>query len=165
MSKERDIIEGLNEFVGKRAKAIIIPAKVTAVNESEAKIDVKTLDEDEIFDIRLKAVVNGSESGFLIIPAVGSDVLIARIGKSSNSWTVINYSEITRIKARIGTMEYMQEVSGFTFGSDDKMGGLMEEMIDEIFLLLSTIAAAVPVTISPGNLLAIKARFLTILKK
>jgi hypothetical protein len=71
----------------------VFPATVDAVSGEVA--DVTALDETQYFDVQLKAAING-KGGMIIIPAVGSTVLVERIN-GSNRLFIAMFSEIEEV--------------------------------------------------------------------
>lgn len=101
MDVANEIREGLQRLVDYNRKTILIPAKVTALNEVEATIDVIDQDDIEIFDVRLRASVNDSTDGVTVYPSVGSWVLIVNLGGSAIEYAVIATTEVDRVLVKI----------------------------------------------------------------
>lgn len=78
----------------------LILAKVKNV---DGKTCTVTIDELELADVRLRAVVNDEESGIVITPTVGSFVMITDLSNGDKrDWAVVMYSEIDKIEINGG---------------------------------------------------------------
>lgn len=69
----------------------VFAAAVQSVNEDDCTCVVMA-DEMEIGDVRLRATINGTD-GFIIFPAVGSTVLVQRLGEKEEFFVTM-FSEI-----------------------------------------------------------------------
>ena len=88
--------ETLEQVIG--IDDIVIPAKVKNIDESEFTCECEDMEENTIFDVRLRATIDSEEkSNFCLIPKVGSSVLLSRIGNKSNNYSVINVSEVDKV--------------------------------------------------------------------
>ncbi len=91
MSNIDEIREAIKAIAGK-SQQIIIPAKVKNTDKAKYTCTVE-FEGIELEDVRLTAV-NNSETKSVIIPAVGSDVLIGFVGGSDTDAVVLAYSQI-----------------------------------------------------------------------
>lgn len=74
----------------------VFPAVVTEVNEEEFTCTVRRDDQVDYFDVRLRGLVNAELQGFAFIPKLESIVLLARIGKSNETF-VCQFTEIDKV--------------------------------------------------------------------
>jgi len=89
------LVEALEEFQKQRTGAGLIVAEVLAVNNEEWTIDVKDGDDNEYLDVRLNATP--SKTGMLIVPKVGSSVIVLNVGKSEHDYLMIHAGEIAQV--------------------------------------------------------------------
>jgi len=99
---KQELQSALNLFVANRQTVTVFPAQVKSVNESDLTCDVESSDELEIFDVRLRATVDGNDDGFVLIPTVGSWVLLGNIGNSQGEYAVLATSETTKAAFKVG---------------------------------------------------------------
>lgn len=98
MGKE---IEDLRRIVrsggnGGEDKEYVFQAIVTVVDEKEFTCEVKRDGAVDYFDVRLRGLVKPDLKGFAFIPAIGSTVLVCRIGRS-NELFVCQYTEVDKV--------------------------------------------------------------------
>lgn len=107
--EQEQIREQFSIFAGKVGPKTIVPATVTAVNENDT-IDILFTGgaEDEA---RLRSVVKAGNK-LVLIPKIGSTVLVARI-ENSDEYIVIALEEITDVLYEIDSVKY--EVGGEGF--------------------------------------------------
>lgn len=85
----------------------VFPAVVKEVDEDLRTCTVRINDNVDFEDVRLYAVIDDSLSGFCLIPAIDSTVLVARIA-NGNDLYVVSFSEVDKI---LGTMGDKTEIS------------------------------------------------------
>ena len=111
MSKDlEDIKDQLGKFAAKHGPTAIIPVTVTAINEDDT-VAVEFSDDSVIDDVRLRSVVKDGNK-VLIIPTVGSVVLVGRI-ENSEEYVVLAVEEISEIKYVIGDTTFSMTDAGF----------------------------------------------------
>ena len=77
------------------ASALVV-AKVKNVDGQTCTV---TIDELELVDVRLRAVVNDEDSGILVTPKVGSFVMITDLSNGDKrDWAVVMYSEVDKVE-------------------------------------------------------------------
>ena len=77
------------------ASALVL-AKVKNVDGQTCTV---TIDELELADVRLRAVVNDEDSGILVTPKVGSFVMITDLSNGDKrDWAVVMYSEVDKVE-------------------------------------------------------------------
>lgn len=74
----------------------VFPAVVSKVDEKAFTCEVKRGDAVSYFNVRLRGLVNPDLKGVALIPAIGSTVLVCRIG-SSNQLFVCQYTEVDKL--------------------------------------------------------------------
>lgn len=143
MSDERENLKNaLGEFINRRTTVTVFPATVKSVNESGETCDVTDLEGNELYDVRLKAVVDGSNQEFIVIPAVGSTVLIGNIGNSKNAWFVLATSAVTKVVMQVSNTRYQLDATGILLQRNEQtLKTALFALVDNIKLLTVTCAA------------------------
>lgn len=143
---KEDLKNALDEFINRRTTVTVMPATVTSVDENGRTCEVEDMDGNEIFEVRLRAAIDGSNQGFVVIPTVGSTVLIGNIGNSPNAWFVVEVSEVTKVIMQVSNTRYQLDASGILLQRNEQtLKTILNALIDEIKLL------TVPVTTAPGT--------------
>lgn len=103
-------------------------SKLSALILAEVKqVDGTTctviIDELELREVRLRAVVNDEESGIVVTPKVGSMVMISDLSNGNmNDWAVMMYSEIETIAINGGKNKGLINIEDLT----DKLNALVD---------------------------------------
>jgi hypothetical protein len=86
----------IGQVVAQQLPIQTIPATVLSVDKAAATCDVQPVERDapEMFDVRLRAVDDGSAAGFITWPVVGSVVLVALIDNDLNTAFVSAVSQV-----------------------------------------------------------------------
>lgn len=170
---KHELQQALNEFVFRRQTIAVFPAQVKSVNETDLTCDVED-SELEIYDVRLRATVDGADDGFVLLPAVGSWVLVGNIGNSPGEYAVILASEITKAAFKVGQSTWLIDEDtvtaqrGFTAVKVESDGVRIERnsvslktaidsLIDQIKLITVTCAAPGAPSTPPLNFAAFDA--------
>lgn len=74
----------------------IMDGIVHAVNEEEALVDVAVQDGVYLYDVKLRTVSDGAQSGFICIPSVGSYVLVAKV-RNASDYVLIQCSALDKV--------------------------------------------------------------------
>lgn len=115
MSKEAaELYQKLKNLNNKGVGRIEI-ATIQSVDASNNTC-VVLLDDLAISDVRLKATMNGN-NGFIVYPAIGSNVLIERI--DDGYFAIRMVSEIDSIAIVTGDKKYMLDSNGHYIGNAD----------------------------------------------
>jgi hypothetical protein len=101
-----------------------IPAVVLEVDEENFTIDVKPLSGAEMFEVRLKAGIDGVKDGMVEFPAKDSTVLIGLIGNDKHTAFVLKCSKVDKIVIRIGSISLIMTKDEITM-NDGSLGGLV----------------------------------------
>ena len=102
----------------------LILAKVKNVDGQTCTV---TIDDLELADVRLRAVVNDEESGILVTPADGSFVMITDLSNGDKrDWAVVMYSEIDKVEFNGGKKDGLININDLT----DKLNNLVDEVND-----------------------------------
>ncbi len=97
------IRKGLEDMAKKHGPAVSNIAKVKSVDEANATCILIDEDGQEIFDVRLRPVLNGKKS-FILVPKVGSSVLAVRV-EDDDDWMVVGCDEITKVGFYLNDVE------------------------------------------------------------
>jgi hypothetical protein len=84
------------QIVAERLPVSTVPARVLSVDKAAATCDVQPVEADtpEMFDVRLRAVDDGTAAGFIAWPVVGSVVLVSLIDNDLNTAFVSLASQV-----------------------------------------------------------------------
>ena len=108
----QQIKDQLGEFSKQFGPAAIMPAVVTAVN-ADSTVSVEFSDGSTVEDVRLKSIVKEGNQ-FLLIPKIGSCVLIGKI-QNSDEYVLLVVDEITEVKSVIDSVTQSIDTAGFLF--------------------------------------------------
>lgn len=96
-SKLKDKLQNVCQV---REPSALILAKVSRVDGQTCDV---IIDDLELSDVRLRAVVNDEQSGILVTPTVGSFVMITDLSNGDKrDWAVVMYSQIDKIEINSG---------------------------------------------------------------
>lgn len=94
----RQIIEAIEAVVKKNIKTQVVVGEVISVDESNMTCDVDLQTMPDMLDVRLRAVIDASEKGILVVPKKGSHVLVGLIDNRKESAFVCGYSEVDKVR-------------------------------------------------------------------
>lgn len=98
-----------------------VVCKVLEVDEKEQTCDCEPLNDDaELFGVRFKANLN-NENGLLIVPKVGSNVIVTPINKQTGFVSVVSDIERMEIKLNSITLDIDENEVVFNGGDLDGM--------------------------------------------
>ena len=134
MATPEQIREGLQKMAKDHGPAVSNIATVKSVDEEKAVCVLEDEDGQEIFEVRLRPVLNGNKS-FLQVPKVGSLVLTIRI-EDDDDWMVIACDEIEKIIYHVG--ENVFELSDkFKIAAN---GENLKDLIDDLFTAIGNMS-------------------------
>ena len=116
MSGEADIIELRRRLsgIGRAPGGETFPATVRGVDGDRRTCTVEA--EDVTYDdVLLYAVADAGRRGFCFLPAVGSIVLVSRLG-GSNELYVAMFSEVDEVRLSVGESSFSMTAEGFAAG-------------------------------------------------
>lgn len=132
MTADKQLEEALRTHGLRFAKEINLVAKVDKINNDDT-IDV-SIDDFEIYDVRLKSIVDGEETSVVLVPEEGSSVIISRIATSETGWYVSKVDDLKEIKIlfKNGLKIYLNK-DGVVINEGNN-GGLIliQKLIDKI---------------------------------
>jgi hypothetical protein len=131
MSAENEQIKSeFEKFATRFGPKTIVPATVLEVNADDT-IKVQFSDDSEVDDCRLKAVVKAGNK-VLLIPAVGSIVLIGKI-ENSDEYIVLAVDEVSEFAILVEDVRFSVDNSGF----------LMQKQTDTLKQVLTLIVQSI----------------------
>lgn len=165
MDGNNELHIALNAYVRRHIKHDVLAVKVTSVDTSAFTCDA-VIDGLTLYDIRLRATDEGTANQYVLIPKVGSWVLVQTLGNNSDEFFVAMFSEIDKaiFKTDTHTIEVGSKIK--IASSTGTLGDCLSDLIDKITTLTITTPAGIfpitPALIAP--ITAIKARLNTILE-
>ena len=92
--------------------AIVVPGTVTSVDKTAMTCDVKPDNEGaEYVNVRLRAVVDGGQDGFVIFPKKGSNVTLLLLDE--HTALVVQYSAVDTYGIRSGSESFKSILDDF----------------------------------------------------
>lgn len=142
-----ELTEALGSFFTNRQTIALQTAKVTAIETSEQTATVEDMEGLALYDVKLRPTLDGDDSGLLLVPSVGSYVVIGQVGQ--NDWVVLLTTEVSSVSAKIGGSEMEVTQSGFTFKNGitrfelDNAGLLIERAGQSLNSVLESLIAQI----------------------
>jgi hypothetical protein len=101
------------------------PGIIKAVDKAACRCDVQLAEDYDVvlYDVRLRAVDDEEDKGFVLFPAVGSDVIIGQM--SSGGWFVSMYSVLDSLMLKVETQTMEVSKDGFVWNGGS-LGGLVK---------------------------------------
>ena len=157
MGIDEALNKSLQEFGKKDAQ--VFTATVTKINEDEKTVDVEDVDGLAFFDVRLAAAEDAKKS-VLIIPKVGSTVLVAMIGNDMNALFVAMTNEVEKITGEIESTKFKADASGYQITRDNES---LKTVLNDWIIEVSKIIVVNGTSINVPAMNAIKQRLNKIL--
>lgn len=95
MKATDEVIKQLKQLIVNLQNKVQV-ATVTSVDKTNATITA-IADDTEYTDVRLKATIDKKDNGLVLLPVVGSYVLITNVGDSNTDTVVLVYTEVEEI--------------------------------------------------------------------
>lgn len=155
--ENRGIKEGIQRLAGTWGKDFvsIIESEVISVNEITRTAMVNPLSGDYSSNLTVNLLANPND-GFVLIPSIGSTVIIAMTNK--NDYFVVQFSDIDKVRITIGNFEILMTENELLLG-DGSLNGLVKvsdlvtklNNIENRLNIIGTWAATVtpPLTVTP----------------
>lgn len=129
----------------------ILVAEVVSVNQSEDTVEI-SMDGMELADVRLRSIIDSQGNRVVVYPAVGSTVLIGKIGLSSQFY-VQAVGVVDKVLCRIGEMKLEVTDSGFVYNEGshttanaDILKRELNKLSKRVDDLLNALTQALPTT-------------------
>lgn len=150
----QEFLDSLRTHHNGQVKTLLMPATVMAVDEMEQTITVECIDEIVLDDVRLTAVVDMDDEKVLLVPAIGSTVIIGNI-MQDEEWCVVSFSKIDKLSYKIGMVDFEINQLGYKI----QLGGqnlktILTNMIDQVKAITVSVPAAPGVSTIPLNSVA-----------
>lgn len=139
--------EAIERMIADKIPYQVVTGKVVSVDESKMICDVEVTGPDMI-DVRMRAVIDSEAQGVLVIPTVGSYVLVGLINNKKQSAFICGYSKVEKVRVLCDEIE----LAGDQYGGLIKIEELKTELNKNNQLLQSilSILNGTPIT-EPGN--------------
>lgn len=139
MSGDADIIELRRRLsgIGRAPGGETFPATVREVDGDRrtCTVEAESVTYEEVL---LYAVADAGRRGFCFLPAVGSIVLVSRLG-GSNELYVAMFSEVDEVRLSVGDSSFSMTAEGFAAGRGGSgLLSTLEQLIDAICALTVT---------------------------
>ena len=118
MSKQQEEILRILKSMGNNKGVLTEPATIKSVDEAKRSC-VVTVDDYDIEDVRLNAVVDDDEDTSFIVPVVGSWVLVSYILGSETDAFIAAFSEVEKIITKANSLE--ADITDITLKNIDSM--------------------------------------------
>ena len=158
MSFETELQDGLKKL-GSKEMPGVFSAIVLSVDESKGTCVVND-NELDYTDVRLVAS-EGESDALLVLPEVGSSVLVALLNDDINQMFVVQYSKLNKVKLSIRTTALDIDKDGHKLarGGED-----LKTILNDLIIEINKISVVVGTTINIPAVEAIKQRLNTVLK-
>jgi len=136
MGKEKELEEGLKKL--SKAEDAFFLAKVISIDDDKFTLDID-VDDFEIYDVRLKSIIDSEQVSIIVIPEKGSSVMVGRQAK--NVFFVIKVNEIKAVKILFKDgLKTVLDKDGIVI-NDGQFGGLIKvaELVNKINSLENTV--------------------------
>jgi hypothetical protein len=164
MDKKEQIRQALKQHIQNHTGVATVMATVKSVDESSGTCILIDEDELEMFDIRLKPVLTDDES-VVMLPAVGSFVLIARI-EADEEWLLIACEKVDKYRITVDESVIEMTSDGIKISkAGESLKSLLSDLIDAIeAITVPTGTGPSGVPINSAQFTAIKNRLTNFLK-
>jgi hypothetical protein len=128
----------LEELAKKHGPAVSNIAKVKSVDEAKSTCVLIDEDGQEIFEVRLRPVLNGNKS-FVLVPKVGTYVLAVRV-EDDDDWMVVGCDEITKVGFYLNAVEVEFKDKIHLQANGQNLANLM----NDLFVAINNMVFATP---------------------
>lgn len=95
----------------------------------------------ELLDVRLHSVISEIENYFLIVPKLGSEVVVAEIENAEGEATIIQYSEIEKLEVKVKDLEFSLNDGKATLKNNQ---GNLKTILNDLFTQLDNAIITTP---------------------
>ena len=127
--------EIIQKEVRRHLSLVTIVGKVSAVDTDNRTCDIEFEDDltAPILGCRLNSVVNDHKDNVLIIPRIGSYVLVTGVEGNIDDKYVVGYSEIDKMSIKIGDTSADIDKDGIIFNGGENKGAVkIKELTDKL---------------------------------
>lgn len=131
MDSLSEIKKSIKKITSGERMCRIFTAKVVRADGETCEVDYEGL---RLTDVRLRAVVNGEESGVMLTPKAGSYVTVADLSGDLTRTEIIGYSELDKIEIAC---------DGDIVFNGGSLGGLIkiEDLVSDLMNIVTTFNA------------------------
>lgn len=158
-------MKALDGYVARNKTVSMQLVKVTAVNGTTC--DGLTVNDDEMYDIRLRSVDNGMIEGLVLTPKVGSWLFVADIGNNKHDHIALIYESVEEMTLTIDTLKIVVNTEGVkVLNGTESLKTVFNDILDKMKTLkiLTTTGIATVAPVDVPLIEALKNRLNTILK-
>lgn len=117
--KEEQIRRGIRELVGENGGSLaVVEGEVKAVDWDKRTCEVDLGDGRVLPAVRLKSVIDDSNSGLTLKPKIGSVVLVAAVGEETEQ-VVVQYNEVDAVELHMQDVELTIEAGKVKVKADE----------------------------------------------
>ena len=158
MDATREIHDALSTFVGKRMPTAFALGKVKSYNATNETVVITDLGSElDTYDVSLRSIVNDDTEGVVVVPKLGSMVIVGRL--SDGLSVVVQFSKVERIKGKIGQLSFLIDTNGVHLQrGTDNLKGVLDDMLDELSKSFIAINGLLGVPVNTPQYLALKTR-------
>ena len=162
---EGDFLKALDSFMARGKSVPMQLVRVTAVEGTTC--DGLTVNDDEMFDIRLRSVDDGTTEGVVLKPKIGSWLFVADIGNNKHDHIALIYEAVEEVTLTIDSLKIVVNTEGFKITNGaESLKTVFNDILDKMktlkILTTTGIATVSPVEVPLIEIL--KNRLNTILK-
>jgi len=95
MAINREIIDKLKDLTDPPVQ--VFAGQVESVDEDAQTCEVKPVNGPKLYDVRIKAAIDEKEAGLIVVPVIGSTVLLGLIGNDTETAFIVKYTSIERL--------------------------------------------------------------------
>lgn len=125
MTKEEQIKALIRRMGGGNANEYVMYAEVTEVDEENATLKVKIDEDMPLEDVRLRSIIDG-DNGIYVVPAVGSIVLLLRLGLDDD-FMAVGFEKYDKVVIKGEEISLVVSQENITFN-----GNRLESFITDI---------------------------------
>ncbi|CAI9429697.1 hypothetical protein MSHRCOH1_05750 [Candidatus Ornithobacterium hominis] len=129
--------EVFNQAIRKIAKSKInaTVGKVVEVNGNVCKVE-RDGNLSDLEDVRLQAIEGNFDSGLLVVPAIGSEVLCLVVDGEEQETAIVQTTEVERIFYKVKGAEFEMADGRLKFLTEsENLKALLNDLIDDLKLL------------------------------
>lgn len=129
--KEKELINSLKQL--NKVPVQVFSATVIDYDAATATLDVKDAYDTEFYNVRLKASINDSSFKYILVPTVGSTVLVGLIGNSDNALYMVMASELSTVYINVSGTQFQIDENG-VFINEGANGPVLisQSLIDDL---------------------------------
>lgn len=129
MKQKKDLLNALQAIFGSTDS--LVPAVVKRVDKSTATCTIE-INDLEVGEVRLQAVVGNNLKGTKLFPAIDSVVLVQQIG-NKGEFVIAFYSQLEEINLSVGETLFKQSINGFEIRKNNEtLKKILNELVTQV---------------------------------